>query len=205
LYTVLTSLATKSREDIKSQVLDSAALRSSGEHEPHARDIMDAFWQCRYRKGMDLLEKFKVSSFSIHHHILLLATHAISLSPPPPSFFSPLQERHLLDLHLRPHLASLTAQLTRRSMQSFLIPFDRISFVRMGEAFGWEQTHVGEEVIKLIQKREVDARVDWVNKMIISNSKDVRTEMYRGAIKNGERRNQDTKKLLMRMKLVENG
>ena len=75
----------------------------------------------------------------------------------------------------------------------------------MGEAFGWEQTHVGEEVIKLIQKREVDARVDWVNKMIISNSKDVRTEMYRGAIKNGERRNQDTKKLLMRMKLVENG
>lgn len=61
LYTILCSLATKSRPELKSQVLESAVYRTCGEHEPHARDIMDAFWQCRYRKGMDLLEKFKVS------------------------------------------------------------------------------------------------------------------------------------------------
>lgn len=90
-------------------------------------------------------------------------------------------------------------------MQSFLVPFDRISFGRMGEAFGWEENHVGQEVVKLIQSNQVDARVDLVNKMVISNKKDDRIEMYRSSITNGEKRNKDVKKLLMRMKLVENG
>lgn len=61
LYAVLCALATMPRKELKADVLDKVNFRGFLEQEPHARELLDAFWACNYKKGLEILERWKVS------------------------------------------------------------------------------------------------------------------------------------------------
>ncbi|KAK0528440.1 hypothetical protein OC834_004051 [Tilletia horrida] len=59
LYGVFSSLASFSRSDLKTTVLEKSSFHSFLEYEPHAREMLDSFASCRYRKVLDVMEKWK--------------------------------------------------------------------------------------------------------------------------------------------------
>ncbi|ETS60177.1 hypothetical protein PaG_05718 [Moesziomyces aphidis] len=184
IYTALCSLATMQRPALRTQVMESTKFRGFLEHEPYVRDLLEAFSTAQFRKAGAILDEH--------------------------------QARHLLDPYLAPHVGFLRTALTRRALRQFFTPFDRISIARMAEAFGWTHKRMADELVVCIKRREFrnlpgkaaevgDARIDSINQVLEYRTKDARRAVFDSALELGDQRCRETKRLLLRMKLVENG
>lgn len=94
--------------------------------------------------------------------------------------------------------------LTRKALQQFCAPFDSVPIARMAAAFGWSERHMLDEVVALVQRGDVDARLDWTRKVLEARKIDERTALFDKAIEVGEQRVKVAKRLLFRMEVVEN-
>ncbi|CEH17473.1 COP9 signalosome, subunit CSN1 [Ceraceosorus bombacis] len=173
LYTVLSALATFDRRRLKSALVDSAAFAAFLEHSPHSRAILEAFYACDYKGGLQLLQKWKT--------------------------------RHDLDIHLGPHVPTLKMMLITRMMQQFLHSFDSVRVSRVGDAFGWTEAQTLPELIGLVQRGEVEGRVDLRRGVMELEQRDKRQELFEEAIRIGEKRISAAKRLLLRLEMIENG
>lgn len=61
LYAVFCALATFPRPALKAQVVERTSLRGFMDYEPHTRELLDAFWNCDYKRGLEVLDKWRVS------------------------------------------------------------------------------------------------------------------------------------------------
>ncbi|KAK0548830.1 hypothetical protein OC846_004342 [Tilletia horrida] len=68
LYGVFCSLSGFTRTELKTVVLERTSFSAFLEHEPHAREMLEDFAACRYRKVLDMLEKWK-SRHSLDIHL----------------------------------------------------------------------------------------------------------------------------------------
>ncbi len=184
VYVALCSLATMERSALKTQVLDNAKFRGFLEHEPYIRELLEAFSSAQFKRVGEILDAHSA--------------------------------RHLLDPYLAPHVHALRTSLTRRALRQFFTPFDRISIKRMADAFGWQTETMEAELAACIARGEFknlpgkaadigDARIDAREGNLEYWSKDGRRAVFDSALDLGERRCRETKRLLLRMKLVENG
>lgn len=138
LYGTLCALAVFPRPTLKSQVLDRAGFKTLMEHEPHVRELLDAFWACDYKKGLGLLAKHKVSAGVSASVVMPRSSHC---PPTICTFFLPLfpctdtpRPRHLsAPSHRRadaPHCQALPLSVPRTiPMRHAVPPRER---VRMG-------------------------------------------------------------------------
>lgn len=184
VYVALCSLATMERSALKTQVLESAKFRGFLEHEPYVRELLEAFSTAQFKKVGEILDEH--------------------------------QARHLLDPYLAPHVHTLRTSLIRRALRQFFTPFDRISISRMAAAFGWAEDKMERELAACIERGEFrnlpgkaaevgDARIDAISQTLEYRSKDSRRQVFDSALEMGDKRCRETKRLLLRMKLVENG
>ncbi|SPO30713.1 related to COP9 signalosome complex subunit 1 [Ustilago trichophora] len=184
IYVALCSLATMDRTTLKTQVLESTKFRGFLEHEPYVRELLEAFCSAQFKRVGEILEEH--------------------------------QTRHLLDPYLAPHVQTLYTSLIRRALRQFFTPFDRISISRMADAFGWSQEKMEAELAGCIERGEFknlpgkaadvgDARIDTISGTLEYRAKDSRRQVFDSALEVGEKRCRETKRLLLRMKLVENG
>lgn len=137
MYLVLCSLAVLDRREVKDIVLDRPNIGTVLESDSQARDLLDSFFACQYKRTLALLDR--------------------------------LSTRNLLDLHLSPHYPTLVAQITRRALRQFVRPFDSLRIERLATSMGWQGT-AGEEkavdqLIGLIQNREIDGKIDVIDKV----------------------------------------
>lgn len=187
VYVALCSLATMERTALKTQVMESTKFRGFLEHEPYIRDLLEAFTTAHFRRVGEILDEHSA--------------------------------RHHLDPYLAAHVETLRTSLTRRALRQFFTPFDRISIHRMAGAFGWEKEKMEAELARCIARGDFrdlpgkgdgggglgDARIDTINGVLEYRRKDGRRAVFDNALELGERRCRETKRLLLRMKLVENG
>lgn len=184
IYVALCSLATMERPAVKTQVLESAKFRGFLEHEPYVRELLEAFSAAQFKRVGEILDQH--------------------------------QARHLLDPYLAPHVHVLRKSLIRRALRQFITPFDRISIGRMATAFGWEQQQMAAELAACIARGEFrnlpgkeaevgDARIDAIGETLEYLTKDPRRAVFDSTLELGDKRCRETKRLLLRMKLVENG
>lgn len=184
IYAALCSLATMDRAALKTQVMENSKFRGFLEHEPYVRELLEAFSSAQFKKVGEILDDH--------------------------------QARHLLDPYLAPHVQTLRTLLTRRALRQFFTPFDRISISRMAAAFGWTEEQMSEELVACIERGEFrnlpgkaaevgDARIDAISQTLEYRTKDPRRAVFDSAVELGDKRCRETKRLLLRMKLVENG
>lgn len=81
------------------------------------------------------------------------------------SKFTGYQTRHYLDLHLSSHVNALVNEIRNRALVLYFQPFQSIKLERMAAAFGWSVDLLEQQVVTLIQKGEIQARVDRQNKV----------------------------------------
>ncbi|KZO99166.1 PCI-domain-containing protein [Calocera viscosa TUFC12733] len=113
--------------------------------------------------------------------------------------------RHLLDIHLWPHVQHLTTRIRRRAIILHFQPYATVQLSRMAETFGIPVAELEKEVIGLIQDNEIAARLDSTAKVLKAKNKDQRAELYAKALKVGEEAQAQSRKILWRMKLIQNG
>lgn len=87
LYATITGLACFSRSALRSRVLENPNLRPFLDLEPYLRDIARAFYDNKFKTGLDLLDKYQVRRFLVTkmgHHVACTdrAPTRWSLSPP---------------------------------------------------------------------------------------------------------------------------
>ncbi|KAF8064961.1 26S proteasome subunit RPN7-domain-containing protein [Lyophyllum atratum] len=109
--------------------------------------------------------------------------------------------RHMVDIHLAPHIAELTDQIRNWAVVLYFQPFATIKLERMSKAFGWTVEEVERHVVQLIQARSIQGRVDSQNKILYAKKTDYRADLFARAIKTGTDIQSANRKLLLRMKL----
>lgn len=208
LYGILCSLAVYTRPSLKRLVVERASFRGFMEHEPHSRELLDAFWACDYKKALDLLTKWKVSQAcarSLHESLLT----PLSL---PRSRCA--QSRHLLDPYLEPRLNTLRRFIIRRSLQQFLDPFTSVSLTRLADAFGWSLDETRAEVLNLVERGEANSpsnssarewRLDFVEDRLVRLDKDERRALFEMTMKQATSTVSTAEKLAFRIELVKQG
>ncbi|PWN47457.1 hypothetical protein IE53DRAFT_390412 [Violaceomyces palustris] len=186
IYVTLCSLASMDRPALKASVLDRQSFRSILEQETHAREILDAFAGAEFKRVGEILDRYK--------------------------------SRHLLDINLAPHLHKLRTTLIRRAIRQFFTPFDRLTISRLASAFGWTETAMAQELIGCIERGELrdlakgvhgerdggETLIDWRRKLVEYKKPDNRSRVFSQSLEVGRKRVEENKRLLLRMRLVEN-
>ncbi|POY75809.1 hypothetical protein BMF94_1122 [Rhodotorula taiwanensis] len=186
LYATVTGLACFSRSKLRTRILENPNLRPFLDLEPYLRDIARAFYDNKFKVGLDLLEKYQAS----------LACQ----SPKLPR----LQARLQLDLHLSPHVDSLLSSIRQRALQSYFSPFASVSLDHMSAAFGWSADSTQAAVIDLIQRGALKARIDSAKGILVAKRVEPRVEAFRNALDQGEKMQKKAVASQLRMKLLQN-
>jgi len=109
--------------------------------------------------------------------------------------------RHYVDIHLSPHVTTLVNEIRNRALVLYFQPFQSIKLERMATAFGWSVDLLEQQIVTLIQKGEIQARVDRQNKILKAKSVDQRAQLFSRALKSGSEMQSTNRKLLLRMRL----
>lgn len=75
------------------------------------------------------------------------------------------QTRHYTDIYLSNHVNSLVTDIQNRALILYFQPFATIKLERMSQAFGWSVERLEQQIVHLIQKGDIQARVDRQNKV----------------------------------------
>jgi COP9 signalosome complex subunit 1 len=70
-----------------------------------------------------------------------------------------------LDIHLAGHFKALEALVKDKAVCLYFKPFGAVRMESMGKALGWDVETVEREVVRLIQKGDIEGRVDSQNKV----------------------------------------
>lgn len=75
----------------------------------------------------------------------------------------------------------------------------------MSELFGWSLEQSRAQVLQLVERKDINARLDWVDDIVITQKTDARRELFQQTVREGERRINTAEKLCFRMQLLKNG
>jgi COP9 signalosome complex subunit 1 len=111
--------------------------------------------------------------------------------------------RHSLDIHLMVHVLEINQLIRNRSLVLYFQPFTTVRLDKMAQAFGLALPELEALVVSLIQEGQIKARIDSQNKTLKATEHDPRIALYNRVIKAGADAQNNTRKVLLRMKLLQ--
>ncbi|CAE6420028.1 unnamed protein product [Rhizoctonia solani] len=112
--------------------------------------------------------------------------------------------RHALDVVLSPHISLLTNLIRDRALILYTTPFTSIRLQRLADAFGLSLADVEGHIVRLVREGQVKGRVDANEKVLIATQVDARAELFQRTLKAGMENEATARKLILRMKLIQN-
>eukprot|EP00967_Tisochrysis_lutea_P155147 scaffold309887_cov33-Tisochrysis_lutea.AAC.1 len=108
----------------------------------------------------------------------------------------------LIDIHLRPHVAQLYADIRSKAMIQYFLPFVSVDMQRMAAAFNVDVVELEKELAALIMAGAIPARIDSQSKVLYARHADQRHATFVKALDMGEAYMWNTKALLLRINLL---
>lgn len=125
------------RKELKERVLEQPNLGALLESDAQAQQLLDSFYNCEYKRALALLDQSKT--------------------------------RLLLDMYFWQHFPGTSRRITQRALRQFIHPFDALKIERLSASLGWQGTsgegRAIDEVLDLIQARQISARLDLHRKV----------------------------------------
>ncbi|CAE6453797.1 unnamed protein product [Rhizoctonia solani] len=112
--------------------------------------------------------------------------------------------RHGLDIVLAPHITLLTSLIRDRALILYTTPFTSIRLQRLADAFGLSLSDVEAHIVRLVREGQVKGRVDANEKVLIATQVNTRAELIQRSLKAGVENEATARKLILRMKLIQN-
>lgn len=75
---------------------------------------------------------------------------------------------YLLDIYLQRHIDDLYSMVRSKSIVQYFIPFSCVTLESLNSAFSIQGKPIEKELSKMIERKELDARIDTQNKVAIS-------------------------------------
>lgn len=133
IYGGLCALASMTRQQLKSDVLDNNEFRHFLELEPHIRRAITFFYSAKYNACLSILATYK--------------------------------NDYLLDVHLQRHVEGIYELVRSKSVVQYFVPFSTVQLGAMSEAFGSHEGAMQRELVGMIEKGKLEARIDTQNKV----------------------------------------
>ncbi|EPS31376.1 hypothetical protein PDE_06331 [Penicillium oxalicum 114-2] len=184
VYGGLCAMASMDRESLRRDVLENSTFRNFLELEPHIRRAIVFFCNSKFRPCLDILESYRTD--------------------------------YLLDLHLQRHVSDLYNSIRTKAIKQYLVPFSRVTLTSMATIFAPEviggeaqptsiSSSFVQEIIRLIQKGVLDARIDLENNVLVSNKVDLRDDMQEKTLESLRSFNQEAHMRILRAGVLQAG
>ncbi|KAI9858565.1 MAG: hypothetical protein M1813_007370 [Trichoglossum hirsutum] len=109
---------------------------------------------------------------------------------------------YLLDIHLQRHVPELYYRVRSKSIVQYFIPFSCVTLHSMASAFVTDEESIESELVEMIQRGILDARIDTQNKLLTSTPPNNRTTIHTSALLTAKKYEHTARLRLMRMNIV---
>ncbi|KAK2810179.1 hypothetical protein FQN50_003149 [Emmonsiellopsis sp. PD_5] len=166
VYGGLCALASMDRTALHTKVLENKSFRNFLELEPHIRRAISFFCSSKFRLCLDILDAYRAD--------------------------------YLLDIHLQKHVPVLYSRIRTKAMQQYIVPYSRVTLDAMAKVFSPGETTTKDngavnarspfivELIDLIQKGTLDARIDVEKGVLVTMQADSRENVQMAAVRNAK-------------------
>ena len=173
VYGGLCALASLSREQLQSRVLENASFRNYLELEPHIRRAISFFVSGKYSSCLSILESYKSD--------------------------------YLLDIYLQQHVDTLYTEIRTKAICQYFIPFSHVTLSAMAAAFATDETTIENELISMIKRDQLDARIDLVDRVLLARKPNPRNQVHTEALAMAREYERTAHLRILRMEMLNAG
>ncbi|KAL9043169.1 MAG: hypothetical protein Q9180_000049 [Flavoplaca navasiana] len=112
---------------------------------------------------------------------------------------------YLLDIHLQRHLGELYFRIRSKAIQQYFIPFSRVSFDALASAFDTDEHTIEQELTSMIKRKHLDARIDLVDRVLLSRTANVRSDLHENALRTAKEYERTAHLRILRMEMLNAG
>ncbi|KAF2709673.1 PCI-domain-containing protein [Pleomassaria siparia CBS 279.74] len=172
VYGGLCALASMDRSQLQTKVLANGDFRNFLELEPHIRRAITLFCNSKYSACLEILEGYRTD--------------------------------YLLDVYLSRVLATIYSQIRTKSIVQYFIPFSCVTLEEMATKFQLtgEYASIEDELEDMINSKVLDARIDLVDRLLISPPTNPRYDVHSDALKMAETYDHTLRLRLTRLNLL---
>lgn len=106
------------------------------------------------------------------------------------------------DIFLAPHLEAITKSFRDKALCQYVSPFVSVDMNRMAKTFNTEVLDLEKELAKLIQEKQIKARIDSHNKVLFARIIDQKDMTFQTVTDLGSKYQNDTEKNILRMNIL---
>lgn len=175
VYGGLCALASMDRSQLKERVLDNNDFRNFLELEPHIRRAINLFCASKYSACLEVLENYRTD--------------------------------YLLDVYLSRVLSEIYGRIRRKSIVQYFIPFSCVTLDEMATKFQLtgEYGSIEDELETMINNGTLDARIDLVDRLLISPPTNPRYTVHANALAMAETYDHTLRLRLTRLNMLAAG
>ncbi|KAF2192648.1 PCI-domain-containing protein [Zopfia rhizophila CBS 207.26] len=175
VYGGLCALASMDRSELQQQVLSNNDFRNFLELEPHIRRAISLFCNSKYSACLEVLEGYRTD--------------------------------YLLDIHLSKVLPTIYSRIRTKSIVQYFIPFSCVTLDEMNQKFQLtgEYASIEEELEDMINNNILDARIDLVDRLLISPPTNPRYNVHSDALAMAEQYDHTLRLRLTRLNMLSAG
>lgn len=173
VYGGLCAIASFSRSELQSRVLEHKTFRTYLELEPQIRRAISFFVASKYSACLSILEGWKAD--------------------------------YLLDIYLQPCFLEIVERVRRKAIQQYFIPFSCVTLKALAEAFNTDESTIEIELVEMIKRGELDARIDLVDRVLLAKEVDRRADVHERALQTAKDYERTAHLRLLRMAIVNAG
>ncbi|KAJ4286050.1 hypothetical protein N0V90_013397 [Kalmusia sp. IMI 367209] len=175
VYGGLCALASMDRSQLKDRVLDNNDFRNFLELEPHIRRAINLFCNSKYSACLEVLEAYR--------------------------------NDYLLDVYLSRVLTNIYGRIRTKSIVQYFIPFSCVTLDEMATKFQLtgEYASIEDELEAMINNGTLNARIDLVDRLLISPSTNPRYKVHAEALAMAETYDHTLRLRLTRLNMLAAG
>ncbi|KAH7126781.1 26S proteasome subunit RPN7-domain-containing protein [Dendryphion nanum] len=175
VYGGLCALASMDRSELQQKVLGNSDFRNFLELEPHIRRAITLFCNSKYSACLEVLESYR--------------------------------NDYLLDVYLSSRISEVYNLIRTKSIVQYFIPFSCVTLEEMAEKFQLtgEYISIENELEDMINSGVLDARIDLVDRLLISPSANPRYDVHADALAMAEKYDHTLRLRLTRINLLSAG
>jgi COP9 signalosome complex subunit 1 len=175
VYGGLCALASMDRSDLQQHVLANGDFRNFLELEPHIRRAISLFCNSKYSACLEVLESYR--------------------------------NDYLLDVYLSRALGTIYQRIRTKSIVQYFIPFSCVTLDEMASKFALtgEYASIEEELEDMINNGVLNARIDLVDRLLISPPTNPRYQVHTDAFAMAEEYDHTLRLRLTRLNMMAAG
>ena len=112
---------------------------------------------------------------------------------------------YLLDVYLHRHIPQLYYEIRSKAIQQYFIPFSCVTFSALATAFNTDEPTIEVELTQMIKHGKLDARLDLVDRVLLTRMVDHRSEVHAEALTTAEEYERTAHLRLLRISILNAG